>query len=99
MGLVGMIAAWPAREGPCCAEAPPRVDCCVALGAELSSSAKRCGVEQGTDWRLWLVTSSLLRSANAWLAVRSRPHAAGRHAALPRPPQSQLLHPRGAAPR
>jgi hypothetical protein len=67
-----MAAGWTAHDAqPCCAEAPPRADCCVALGAELSSSARRCGVEEGTDWRLWLVRSTLLRSDNAWLAVRA----------------------------
>ena len=43
----------------------------MALGAELSSDAQRCGVADGNDWRLWLVRSSLIRSDNAWLAVRA----------------------------
>ena len=84
------MASWPAREvEPYCAEPPPRVDCCVALGAELSSSARRCGVEHGTDWRLWLVRSSLLRSDNAWLAVRAPPDAARNAAQTPRHAQPQ----------
>jgi hypothetical protein len=65
------MPALRSRAEPRFADPAPRVDCCVALGAELSSEAQRCGVADGNDWRLWLVRSSLIRSDNAWLAVRA----------------------------
>ena len=75
------------RDGEsCCAEGPPRVDCCVALGAELRASAAGCGVADGVDWRDWLVRSSLL-SDNAWLAVRGPSSRAARRGATLRRPR------------
>ena len=53
------------HDAACCCAAAPR--CCVAMGTELRAGC-RAPAEQ--DRRLWFAKSSLLRSDDAWLAVR-----------------------------